>query len=331
MSLWIFLSGTTASGKSQLALSIAEKYNAIIINADSQQLYKELPLLTMTPTLTQQEQIPHYLYGLSSYKKKWTVCQWLEEVKKIHQSLDEKKVRLLVGGTGLYLHALQFGFSPVPGMTAEWSQAFWHHEENKKKFGYPLENDKLWHYLHTIDPESAQTIHPHNQRRLMRAIEVFCATNKTFASYKKQPRESLLQDEKIIHVSLRIPTESLNQRIEQRLQFHFQRILHEIQNFFQDNPDYWNLPSLTFKPLGISFFCQDNHDVTRWTQKQTQEFYNYLLQQTKHYAKRQRTWFRHTAGINHFLDYDAKKSQEQNYQEMESTITCVMDKIIKKY
>jgi len=100
----IILGGPTASGKSALAVEIAHKIDAVIINADSQQVYREIPIITAQPTILEQESIPHRLYGVISVRDFFSVALWLEMVEKeIRQVLASGKTPLLVGGTGMYI------------------------------------------------------------------------------------------------------------------------------------------------------------------------------------------------------------------------------------
>ena len=115
MSKIILISGPTASGKSSFALKLAARINGEIINADSMQIYKEIKILNARPSLNDQREIKHYLYGIQSVKKNFSTGKWLQMasiiIKKI---LKKKKIPIIVGGTGLYFKALTDGLVKIP-------------------------------------------------------------------------------------------------------------------------------------------------------------------------------------------------------------------------
>ncbi|MGA0077693.1 MAG: tRNA (adenosine(37)-N6)-dimethylallyltransferase, partial [Pelagibacteraceae bacterium] len=111
----ILIAGPTASGKSKLAIAIAKKINGEIINADSMQVYKEFSILSSRPTIQDLKKVKHHLYGFLSSKKHFSTGAWLKLVKKqIKLSLQNKKIPILVGGTGLYFDAVTKGMTKIP-------------------------------------------------------------------------------------------------------------------------------------------------------------------------------------------------------------------------
>ena len=111
----ILLAGPTASGKSKLAVKLAQHFNGEIINADSMQIYKEISILTSKPNLQDTKIIKHHLYGFNSVKKKFSTGHWLKlVVKKIEEQWENEKMPIVVGGTGLYFKALTDGLVKIP-------------------------------------------------------------------------------------------------------------------------------------------------------------------------------------------------------------------------
>ena len=111
----ILLAGPTASGKSNLAIKLAEKINGEIINADSMQVFKEFSILSSRPTLAQTRIIKHHLYGIITVKKHFSSGDWLKQVKKkINICKKKRKVPIIVGGTGLYFNIITKGISKIP-------------------------------------------------------------------------------------------------------------------------------------------------------------------------------------------------------------------------
>ena len=113
----ILIAGPTASGKSKLAIAIAKKINGEIINADSMQVYKEFSILSSRPTIQDLKKVKHHLYGFLSSKKHFSTGAWLKLVKKqIKLCLKNKKIPILVGGTGLYFDAVTKGMTKIPNI-----------------------------------------------------------------------------------------------------------------------------------------------------------------------------------------------------------------------
>ena len=111
----ILLAGPTASGKSKLAIKLAQHFNGEIINADSMQIYKEISILTSKPNPQDTKIIKHHLYGFNSVKKKFSTGHWLQMViKKIEEQWNNEKTPIVVGGTGLYFRALTDGLAKIP-------------------------------------------------------------------------------------------------------------------------------------------------------------------------------------------------------------------------
>ena len=111
----ILLAGPTASGKSKLAISLAKKINGEIINADSMQIYKEFSILSSRPRRSEIKEIKHYLYGIVSAKRYFSAGDWLKEAKKkVNLCFKNKKVPIIVGGTGLYFNTITRGISKIP-------------------------------------------------------------------------------------------------------------------------------------------------------------------------------------------------------------------------
>ena len=116
----VLIAGPTASGKSKIAIEIAKKIKGEIINADSMQVYKEFSILTSRPSTIDLKKIKHHLYGFQSAKKHFSTGAWLELVKKqINKCLKNKKIPILVGGTGLYFEAIIKGLSKIPNIDSE--------------------------------------------------------------------------------------------------------------------------------------------------------------------------------------------------------------------
>ncbi|MCB9989704.1 MAG: tRNA (adenosine(37)-N6)-dimethylallyltransferase MiaA [Rhodospirillales bacterium] len=177
------IAGPTASGKSARALELAADKDGIIINADSVQVYDALPTLAAQPSLEEQAQIPHELYGVLPPAQPCSAGNWCElALPVIERVLDEGRVPIVVGGSGLYIKALMEGLSPIPDIPDDVRQAT---VERHAELGNP----DFHAALRERDPVMADRFHPFHTARLIRAWEVLEATGKSLAEWQKMPAE----------------------------------------------------------------------------------------------------------------------------------------------
>lgn len=271
--------GPTASGKSDLAIDLARSLKGTVINADSMQLYKEFPLLSAQPSAHSQNQIPHRLYGALSATEVSSVGRWLQLVE---ESLKDFSVHtpIFVGGTGLYLKALVEGLSPIPDIPGIVRQQL-------ALLAKTISQEELFAHLQTEDPLTASQIDPHNTQRVLRALEVIRSTHKPLVEWQK------LEKEKMVTLPLPIKTilidpdrETLYARINHRTEWMMENgVIEEIKKIKERGIF---LSSTAEKILGyeeISAYLE--------TYISKGEMIEQIQQKTRHYAKRQMTWFRH--------------------------------------
>ncbi len=176
----LFIVGATASGKSELATEIAERCNAEIVSVDAFQIYQGLNILTAKPEPAVLGRAPHHLIGVLPLSEKNHVARYLEMAREALTAITQRgRPALLVGGTGLYIHALIHGLSPLPPAQPELRAA--------------LETEPLSELnarLRALDPETAQTIDRQNRRRVVRALEVCLVTGRKYSeAIKDRPEE----------------------------------------------------------------------------------------------------------------------------------------------
>jgi tRNA dimethylallyltransferase len=177
----IVIAGATASGKSALALDLAAEVGGIVINADSMQIYRDLPILTAQPDAASMAAVPHRLYGILPLDDPATAARWAElAAREIQTAWEAGRPPFLVGGTGLYLKALLEGFAPIPEIDPS-------HRAEAQALLAELGASGLHARLQTQDPETAAKLRPSDSQRLMRAWEVLNATGKPLAWWQKQP------------------------------------------------------------------------------------------------------------------------------------------------
>ena len=274
----ILIAGPTASGKSKLAIKLAQYFNGEIINADSMQIYKEISILTSRPSYQDIKIIKHHLYGFNSVKKKFSTGHWLKMVlKKIEEQWNSGKMPIIVGGSGLYFKALTDGLVKVPEIPSNIRTEV---RKLHKKIGQKFFFNKLI----KLDPLAKIFILPSDTQRSMRAYEVKKFTNKSLFELIKETKSNF--DKKIFKkIFINTPRELLNKKIEKRVEKMFNEgAVDEVKNFFKMKV-YRELSSN--KIIGVhEIKAYLNGKLTLNDAKQL------VAQKTRQYAKRQFTWAR---------------------------------------
>jgi len=177
----ILICGPTASGKSQLALRLAEALGGVVINADSMQVYRELRILTARPRADEQARAPHALYGFFSAREAYSAGRYGRDAEQaIAGARAQRRIPIVVGGTGLYFKVLLEGLSPVPAIDPQ-VRTHWRTQAGRN----PPEH--LHALLNARDHESAARIRPSDRQRIVRALEVLESTGRSLASWQRVP------------------------------------------------------------------------------------------------------------------------------------------------
>jgi tRNA dimethylallyltransferase len=183
----ILIAGPTASGKSALAQSIAQRYGGAVVNADSMQVYRDLRILTARPTLAEEQAIPHRLFGHVDGAENYSVGRWLEDFRETLEELAaQRRVAVVAGGTGLYFKAALQGLSDIPAVPAEVRARV-----REQARGWSPQ--QLHSQLAKLDPETASRLRASDPQRILRALEVFEATGRPLAQFQGARTEPLLQ------------------------------------------------------------------------------------------------------------------------------------------
>ena len=221
----ILLAGPTASGKSKLAVHLAEKINGEIINADSMQVYKEFSVLSSRPKKKEIRRVKHHLYGLISVKKYFSAGDWLKEAKKkINLCIKKKKIPIVVGGTGLYFNTITKGISRIPNIDLK--------TRNKvrnlfKKLGFV----KFYERLVKLDPKVKNKILATDSQRVQRAYEVKLKTKKSIFDWTENTKSDFI-DYNLKKVFIEIPRDKLLEKISKRTESMFlQKCIYEVKKF----------------------------------------------------------------------------------------------------
>lgn len=177
----VVVAGPTASGKSALAARLAHDFEGVVINADSMQVYRDLPILTAQPSAAEMAAVPHRLYGFLALDDACTADRWaLLARAEIDAAHDAGKLPILCGGTGLYLRGLMQGFSPIPEIPPQVRQET---RALLAEIGAPALHARLARH----DPEIARRLHPNDPQRVARAWEVWRATGRPLSDWQKLP------------------------------------------------------------------------------------------------------------------------------------------------
>lgn len=277
----LVLGGTTASGKSALALALAERLGAVIVNADSQQLFADLPILTARPTAAEEARRPHRLYGILGPAEQPTAGLWLALVVPLLERLGrEGRPAVLVGGTGLYLATLLRGLAAVPAVPEALRARLL--EESRE-----LPASALHARLAARDPLTAARLRPSDRQRILRALEVLEATGRPLAEWQAGPRRPPVRATALVGIALLPPPAVTGPRIAQRLDRQLAAgALEEVLALAALEP------ALERLPIAKVHGCRELLAVARGRLGRAEAAAR-IAAQVRAYAKRQRTWFRH--------------------------------------
>jgi tRNA dimethylallyltransferase len=276
----ILIAGPTASGKSALALRVAEQAGGVIVNADSMQVYRDLRVLTARPTVDEEARVPHRLYGHVDAAENYSVGRWLRDVR---QALAEIKaagsLAVVVGGTGLYFKALTHGLAAVPPIPSDIRAGVRARLEREGVAALHAE-------LARRDGASAARIKPNDRARTVRALEVLEATGRSLTDWHRQGFPPVIDVARASKVFVAPDRGELYRRIDARLDVMLAAgALDEVRALAARRLDPL-LPAM--KAHGVPWFLR--HLAGEMSLAEAAEA---ARKDTRHYAKRQFTWFRH--------------------------------------
>lgn len=282
--------GPTASGKSGLALDLAEHLKGVIINADSLQVYAALSILTARPTQEDLNRAPHVLYGtVKNPKESYSVAKWHDDVMhEIENTFAQNKTPVIVGGTGLYIKALLEGLNNVPEIEPSIRETV--RQQALTQDGAAQLYQDLQHH----DPKGAKDLKANDTQRLIRALEVVLSTGKPLHEWQSTVTTPLSYAHKIIYINP--PREEVIERAKERLDVMFEGgALEEVQDLLkQDIPSDCSLK----KAVGVrEIEAYLAGDLT------PEEALEKSFIATRQYIKRQQTWFNRQLKADVTLDH----------------------------
>ena len=274
----ILISGPTASGKSNFAISLAKKINGEIINADSMQVYKELRILTARPKQKDYQKIRHHLYGFLNVAKNFSTGEWLKLCqKKIKEIQSRNKTPILVGGTGLYFKALTDGLVKIPNIPLKVRNKI---RNLQKKLG----QKKFYSKLLKLDPNIKGKIIETDAQRSIRAYEVKYHTKKSLYDWFKNTK-SKFKDDVFFKIYIDYPRPKLIERIAYRSeQMLKDGAINEVKRFLKLKIKKDNSSNKVIGIAEIKEHLENKSDL--------KEVHEKISIKTRQYAKRQSTWAR---------------------------------------
>jgi tRNA dimethylallyltransferase len=276
----ILLAGPTTSGKSALALRLAQAHGGVIINADSMQVYHDLRIITARPTPAEEATVPHRLYGHVDAAENYSVGRWCVDATAALAEARRSGLRpILVGGTGLYFKALTRGLAAVPLVPGEVRAAV---RARLKDEGIA----PLYEELRQRDPASAERLMPGDRSRITRALEVVLATGRSLTDWHRDGMKPAVDAAAAIKIFLKVEREELYRRIDARFDAMLaEDALEEVRMLAARGLDP-TLPAM--KAHGVPWLIRHlNGELT------LEEAAEGGKRDTRRYTKRQGTWFRH--------------------------------------
>jgi tRNA dimethylallyltransferase len=287
----VVVAGPTASGKSNLALSLAQEFKGELICSDSMQVYRQMDIGTAKPTLKEQKLVQHHQLDLIDPDEHYSAGQYERDTSRIIKQIQERShLPIVVGGTGLYYRALMYGISNIPEIPESLRKEVLSWQE---EHGTPY----CWKQLQKHDPQGADRLHQNDTARILRNLEVVLATGTTLSTFQLQQPfgEARYQ---FLAVALEwerhVLYERINQRTQKMLEFGW---IAEVESLLSRySPDLKPLQAIGYR------------EIVQYLQNKLE--WEHLLQEiqkrTRQYAKRQMTWFSREAEIEWYQpDNDA--------------------------
>lgn len=276
----VLIAGPTASGKSALAVELARRFGGVVINADSMQVYRDLQIITARPTAAEMGKVPHRLYGHVDGALNHSAAAYAAEAASLLGELErDGALPVVVGGTGLYFKALTEGLSEIPPVPEEVRAEF-------RAWAQPRETGKLHAELACKDPEMAARLRPSDRLRVMRALEVLLATGRSLASFQGARRPGPLAGRNLLQLFLSPERELIRARIDARFEAMMaQGALDEVARLRERRLDPL-LPVMRAHGVpGLIAHLDGKASLDEAIARGQAD--------TRGYAKRQVTWFRH--------------------------------------
>ena len=296
----IVITGPTGVGKTKFSIELAKKLNTEIINGDAYQIYKYMNIGTAKPTEAEKQDIPHHLMDFLDPLESFSICDYQKLVRdKIEEFHNKKMIPIITGGSGLYIDSVLYDYRFTEDAR---------NIEDEKKYDY-LSNDELHNILKTLNPESAEKIHPNNRKRVLRAIELAeSGTNNEDRNQKHNKMYDFLliflnDDREVLY-------ERINNRVDEMIA---NGLLEEVKSLYPDK-----LSNQAVKAIGY----QEIYDYLD-NKISLEEAINLIKQHSRNYAKRQMTWYRNRENVQEvFININ-------NLEETKNKLINIVNEFVK--
>ena len=296
----IVITGPTGVGKTKFSIELAKELNTEIINGDAYQIYKYMNIGTAKPTEAEKQDIPHHLMDFLDPLESFSICDYQKLVRdKIEEFHNKKMIPIITGGSGLYIDSVLYDYRFTEDAR---------NIEDEKKYDY-LSNDELHNILKTLNPESAEKIHPNNRKRVLRAIELAeSGTNNEDRNQKHNKMYDFLliflnDDREVLY-------ERINNRVDEMIA---NGLLEEVKSLYPDK-----LSNQAVKAIGY----QEIYDYLD-NKISLEEAINLIKQHSRNYAKRQMTWYRNRENVQEvFININ-------NLEETKNKLINIVNEFVK--
>ena len=307
----IAIIGPTAVGKTKLSLELAKRFNGEIINGDSMQIYRGLDIGTAKIKKEEMLGIPHHLFDIKEPEDSFSVYEFQKLVReKIHEISERNHLPFIVGGTGLYIQSVLYDYQ---------FQETGRDNALRERFMKRVEQEgiaSLYEELKQIDPDYAEKIHPNNERRVIRALEIFYTTGITMTDTIKRQQKDMVYD--AVLIGLTMERDLLYRRIDERVDKMLEEgLLEEVKGLYEKGLESSQAAqAIGYKELFLYFKGELS----------LEEAVLLLKQNTRRFAKRQLTWFRNKMDV-HWFDMSDEGQYEKKIEEISHFLAGKLDSL----
>ena len=294
--------GPTAVGKTKTSIEMAKRFNGEIISGDSMQIYQHLDIGTAKVTKEEMDGITHHLIDCRHFSEGYSVSDFQKEVRRLIEEISNRgHLPIICGGTGLYIRAALYDYRfDDQGHDTNFQEKYAH-----------LSNEELHQHLASFDKKSADDIHPNNRHRVLRAVEIYETTGKTKSEQIEVDMSEPLYD--VYAVGLELERSKLYERINQRVDVMFENGLWEEFNHIIElgaSKDMQSMKAIGYKEL---FAVLENEATLEEAKEQ-------ICLNSRRYAKRQMTWFKHQMPVSWFEVF--LEDYEKTIKNVTNEVAC---------
>ena len=302
--------GPTASGKTKMGVAIAKRFGGEVVSVDSMQIYRGMTVGTAAPTAAEMEGIPHHMIAVADPSENWSVARFVEAADAcIQDILRRGKLPVLVGGTGLYLDALVRGNSFAEGQAGTEVRLALQKRMAEEGAAVLLEE------LRAIDPEAAEKLHLKDEKRILRALEVWQETGRTMTAHNRET-QALPPRYEAVYIGLDFESrDDLRARIDRRVDIMVQQgLLREVRDLLSSG-----IPctATALQAIGYKqFLAVEEGEAT------VEEAVEEVKLRSRQYAKRQLTWLRRNEAI-HWIRWEKVPDFQSALQKVTEILTAL--------